>query len=172
METGKGPGHSRRVGDGKARRKAEALETMRKIGNELFFSAEERSRARDVEEKAVGAILFIEGRDRGRVARRPERQMLEGDRIAFRIGGFDLQELSLGARIAHAIADIYSQGFGRRIGGGDARAARRLGGEHEGAFRIDRPLARQGVAGLGVAGFGVLRLCREETQDRPSGQPG
>src|SRR4029077_15614012 len=57
METGKGPGHSRRIGNGKARRKAEALETMRKIGNELFFSAEERSRACDVEEEAVGAIL-------------------------------------------------------------------------------------------------------------------
>ena len=79
---------------------------MRKIGNELVFSAEEGSRARDVEEKTVGAILFIERSGRGRVARRPERQMLKGNCIAFRIGGFDLQELSLGARIAHAFADI------------------------------------------------------------------
>ena len=141
---------------------------MRKIGDELFFSAEEMGRARDVEEEAVRAALFVEGRDGGGVARCPERQMPEGDGIAFRVGSFDLQELSLRARIAQAVPHPDLQGFRRLVGGGDARTARRLGGEHEGTLRIDRPLARQRVARLGI----VARLRHEETQDRPSGQPG
>ena len=54
------PGRAWRVGDGKPRRQPEIfLQSCSKIGEQFLLAAEQMGGACDVEEKTVGAVVFV-----------------------------------------------------------------------------------------------------------------
>ena len=116
--------------------------------------------ARDIEKKTVRAVVFIPGRDGGRVARCPQRQAAQGGMVGRGIGRMHLQHAGLGPRVGHPIATHKPEGFGRCVQGSNARSTGGIDGEDKRPLRIDR-LVRREAAPLG----------RAEAQDRPSRQP-
>ena len=141
-------------------RQAELREPRFEIGDQLRLAAKEMRGAGDVEKQSVGAAPLVEGRDRGRVARRPQREPSQRRVVGGRIGGAHLQALGFCARVRERLADADAVLLGGRVRGSDARRAGDVGGEDEGARRINR-----------LAGAMRARLRGETAQDRPARQP-
>ena len=113
-------------------------EPARDIVEQLFLAAEEMRGAGDVEEEAIRAALLVPRRDRGRIARRPQREPPQRRVIGGGIGIVHLERTGFGARIRERIADQETFRLGRRIHGGDAGNAGGIDHKNEGPGGINR----------------------------------
>jgi hypothetical protein len=165
MKARQRPGHAGRVGNRKPRRQAEILRKPQgQIGEQFFFAAEKMRRPFDIEEQAVGAVLFAPGRGGRRVARRPQREAAERCVIGCGIDRARLHAAGFGARVRQRLAERKPRGLGRFVQRGDARSARSGNGKHKRFVRINR-------RGGGMVRARLFRLRCEKSQDRPARQP-
>ena len=125
------PGRAGRIGDGEPRRQAEMIESMREIGEQFLFAAEQMRRAGDIEKESIRAVLFAPERDSGRVARCPQCKTPQGGIVGGRIDGTNLQHRTFRPRVGELVANHQSLFLRRHIQGGDARSAGSIGGEDE-----------------------------------------
>ena len=138
MKARQRPGRAWRVGDGKPRRQPEIfLQSCGKIGEQLLLAAEQMGGACDVEEKTVGAVVFVPRRGGRRVARRPQRQAPQRGIVGGGIGVAHLQKFRFGPGVGQQVAGREAQNLGRRVQGGDARAACGNDSEDERTVRIN-----------------------------------
>jgi hypothetical protein len=71
MKVRQRPGRAGCCGNRKPGRQAEIFQPRGEIGDQFVLAAEQMRRAFDVEEEAVGAVLFVPRRSGRRIARRP-----------------------------------------------------------------------------------------------------
>lgn len=138
---GEGPGGAGRVGRGGARREAEALEPVEKIGPERFLPAHEMGAAGDVEEEPVAAA----DPDRRRVALAPLGQGRERFRIGLGVGRETREAGEKGLGVGERQAGADAGFLGRAIRRGDDEPAALGEGRDEGPRPPGGPRPRDPV---------------------------
>ena len=150
-----GPGRARCIGD--ARQGVEALrgKPSDKIGNELFFSPEERRRARDIDPDSIRRTR----RHNGRIADAPARQRDQSRLVFLRHGFDDMEVRHQRLTMRHRLSRPQSERMRQGIDGAD---------KTPGSLRFDRHqrLIRRRLAAMAPDPVG--RPGRQVERDDPS----